>query len=241
VNIDWMRQKLTTFLDLCEEHDDRDRASGHKYDRPIMKPINDKIADALPTVEQIIRQLDPRLLTNGFGRADAMVGTMSESSEQTRKALAVLRDQEEWKINLAPDSPSLTADRLHPMIWGAAATIWETGEYRLAAESACGSLSAHIKARTGSPLNDRKLVAQVFSADEPRAGQSRLHFPGDPADETWQSRQQGLHLVAQGAFAGIRNIAAHGTTSWTEHEALEHLAVLSVVARWADETQLMSG
>jgi hypothetical protein len=38
---------------------------------------------------------------------------------------------------------------------------------------------------------------------------------GDPADENWQSRQQGLHLVVQGAFVGIRNIAAHDNAAWT--------------------------
>jgi hypothetical protein len=91
----------------------------------------------------------------------------------------------------------------------------------------------------GSTLSDRKLVQQVFAPTQPTQGQSRLHLLGDPADESWQSRQQGLHLVAQGAFAGIRNIATHENAAWTEHEALEHLAVLSVVARWADETRLV--
>ena len=56
---------------------------------------------------------------------------------------------------------------------------------------------------------------------------------------TWRSRQEGLHLTAQGAFAGIRNIATHTADEWTEQVALEHLAVLSVVARWADETELV--
>ena len=35
---------------------------------------------------------------------------------------------------------------------------------------------------------------------------------------------------------GIRNVAAHTDEEWSEHEALEHLAVLSVVARWLDQT-----
>jgi hypothetical protein len=67
----------------------------------------------------------------------------------------------------------------------------------------------------------------------------RLHLPGDKNSKTWRSRQEGLHLVAQGAFAGIRNVAAHTEAEWTEQVALEHLAVLSVVARWADETEVV--
>jgi hypothetical protein len=108
----------------------------------------------------------------------------------------------------------LPADEFHPTVWKAAADVWDTGEYKMAAQAACISLSAHIKEKAGSPpLNERALVAQVFSTDEPKPGQNRLHFPGNHADENWKSRQQGLHLWAQGAFAGIRNIAAHDNTA----------------------------
>lgn len=34
-------------------------------------------------------------------------------------------------------------------------------------------------------------------------------------------------------------MATHTNDEWTEQVALEHLAVLSVVARWADETELV--
>ena len=172
------------------------------YDRLTIEPIEDSIADALPTVEQIVRQLDSRLLTTTFGFPDHLLG-MSQSGRQTRKALAVLRDREDWKRNLAPDSPSLTADEFHPTVWKGAAEVWNTGEYKMAAQAACISLSAHIKEKAGSPpLNDRQLVAQVFSMDEPKPGQSRLHFPGNHADENWKSRQQGLQHLAQGHSQG---------------------------------------
>ena len=65
----------------------------------------------------------------------------------------------------------------------------------------------------------------------------RLHLPGDKASRDWKSRQEGLHLLAQGAFAGIRNPATHSGDEWTEQEVLEHIAVLFVVARWSDETE----
>lgn len=101
------------------------------------------------------------------------------------------------------------------------------------------SLSVHIAQKAGSNLTERRLVTQVFSPDPPAATQVRLHLPGDTTAETWRSRQQGLHLIAQGAFAGIRNVATHTDDEWTEQVAMEHLAVLSVVARWADETVLV--
>jgi hypothetical protein len=107
-------------------------------------------------------------------------------------------------------------------------------------QQAAVSLSAHIAKKAGSSLSERKLVQEVFSPDLPSASQVRLHFPGDRASDTWKSRQQGLHLIAQGAFAGIRNVAAHVHDEWPEQVALERLAVLSVVARWTDEAELVT-
>jgi hypothetical protein len=237
VNINWMRQKLEAFLALCEDYEAATDAIGN-YHKPTMKPIDNMIADALPTVEEIIRQLDPKLLTDEFGIA-LHIGGLSGTIRPTRKAIAILRDREELRINLAPDPPSLSADQLHPTIWRAAAPMWEAGQYKHAAQDASISLSDHIKKKAGSHLNEGELVAQVFKPDPPAQSQYRLYFAGNRADKNWLSRQRGLHFIAQGAFAGIRNIAVHDPTPWTEQQGLEHLAVLSIVARWADETQLV--
>lgn len=164
---------------------------------------------------------------------------MSNVARRTRQALGILLDRDEWITRLAPDSPSLIADQMHPVMWAAAAAVWSTGEYRVAVHQAANALSAHIRSRTASRLHDRELVQQVFAPDLPKPGQVRLHLPGERSDKSWQSKQQGLHLMAQGLFAGIRNVAAHDDVEWSEHEALEHLAVLSVVARWADETMMI--
>ena len=99
-------------------------------------------------------------------------------------ALAVLRDREEWASNLAPDAPSLSSDELHPSIWGAAAPIWPTAEYKLAAGSACTSLSAHIKSKAHSHLNDRELAAQVFKPIRRRRLRRDCTFQAIPRTRT---------------------------------------------------------
>ena len=63
--------------------------------------------------------------------------------------------------------------------------------------------------------------------------------PGDKTSRNWRSRHDGLHLLAQGAFAGIRNVATHTDNEWSEQIAVEHLAALSVVARWAGHTTVV--
>jgi Protein of unknown function (Hypoth_ymh) len=87
------------------------------------------------------------------------------------------------------------------------------------------SLSAHIAKKAGSSLTERELVAQVFSPNQLGSNQVRLHLPGDKSTKTWKSRQEGLHLLAQGAFAGIRNVATHTESEWSEQVAQEQARV----------------
>lgn len=157
-----------------------------------------------------------------------------------QQALGILRDREEWQVNLAPDAPALIADQFHTRIWAAASALWDTGMYRVAVGQAAVALSAHIASKAHSNLTERELVNEVFAPSDPPQGRTRLHVPGDKASRSRRSRQDGLHHLAQGAFAGIRNIATHDEDEWPEQVALEQLAVLSVVARWTDETELVS-
>ncbi|WP_161965236.1 TIGR02391 family protein [Ornithinimicrobium cerasi] len=64
-----------------------------------------------------------------------------------------------------------------------------------------------------------------------------MWLPGNRGADTWRSRQDGLRHLAIGALAGIRNVVAHAVDPrWSEWEALEYPAILSTVARWADES-----
>ena len=219
MNYDWMRQKLEAFLALCEQYEAASGPAG-EYNRATMKPISDKIDYEVPTVQEIIGQLDQSLLPEGFGTAWHMRG-LSETTKATRRALAVVRDREEWKVNLAPDSPSLVADELHPNIWGAAAKIWEAGEYKHAAQAACTSLSDHIKKKAGSHLNDRDLVAQVFKAEPPTASQSgctcqatRQTKLGNPASKGCTLSRKG-HLQASAISPPMTRPPGRNTRRWS--------------------------
>lgn len=223
----WMRERLEQYSSLCERFESSERSAEYGNYTNAMRSIDREAETLQPTVERILQALDPKLL-------DGLIPLgydFSNIATRIRQGLGVLRDQDEWATRLAPDAPALQADRMHPLMWSAAAPVWSTGQYRVAVQQATVALSARIKKRAGSSLNDRELVQQVFASDAPKAGQARLHLAGDKSDRSWQSRQQGLHLLAQGAFAGIRNVATHDEAEWTEQQALEHLAVLSVVAR----------
>jgi uncharacterized protein (TIGR02391 family) len=236
MNRQWMRERLESFKALCENYQDEGRRTADYTDT--MRAISDQMAYQMPTVREILKRLDPTLAQE-VTEPQYLSGA-SDSLRAVQQGLGILGDQDEWVANLTPDAPSLIADQFHPHVWPAASALWDTGQYRVAVGQARVSLSAHIAKKAGSSLTERELVAQVFSPNQPGSNQVRLHLRGDKSSKTWKSRQEGLHLLAQGAFAGIRNVAAHTEGEWSEQVALEHLAVLSVVARWADETEVVT-
>lgn len=226
-----MRERLEAFREVCEQYAQAD--SGSLQWSRAHEQLTSAATQQMPTVRKILNSLQ-----SGLGdqvRGPSQLTGMTESLRGVQQGLGILDDRDEWAVRLAPDTPTILADRLHPHVWTAASALWDTGQYRVAVQQACVSLSAHIAAKAGSSLTERDLVADVFSPNEPREGSRRLHFPGERT-KTWRSRQEGLHLMAQGVFAGIRNVSTHSPEEWTEQQALELLAALSVVARWTDET-----
>jgi hypothetical protein len=227
-----MRERLEEYLLLCQEYQ-RNLERGDEHER---QTAYNRVVGAMPAVRAILSRLDPALSREIL--SPEYQASRHRANTAIQQALGILQDLDALRANLKPDAPSLVADRFHPHVWGAAAGLWNTGRYRVAVGQAAIALSTHIASKAESPLMDRKLVNQVFASAEPPPGQVRLHLPGDKRTHTWKSKQEGLQLIAQGAFAGIRNVAAHSDEEWSEQVALEHLAVLSVVARWADETKL---
>jgi len=234
MDTEWMRSRLEVYVGLIESYDAAYRAASYTFTDQV-KMLDREATRAEPTVVRILQWLDAELAIDFVG-----VGyDTSNGVERCTKALGILEDRAEWEIRFAPDSPSLQADRMHDLVWRAASPVWGTGEFKIAIQQAAVAVSAHIKSKAGSHLSERELAQQVFSPEPAKTGQARIHFDGDPRDKPWQSRQKGLHLIAQGVFAGIRNVAVHDSGPWDEHVALEHLAVLSVIARWTQGTSLV--
>lgn len=230
----WAETKPEEYLRLCQAI--RDAIPSGDYWNDQASEYNKQAELMLYAVEQIVQRIEGRdtVQISPPSHRDSATG-----EERVRKALGAVRDLEEVASNMTPDAPELAADGLHPVVWSSASITWNTKQYRVAIGQAALALATQIKARSRSKLSDRKLMQEVFSPSPPKNGRSRLHFRGDQDEESWRSRQDGLHMLSQGAYSGIRNISTHEDEHWDEKLALEYLAVLSVVARWADETELV--
>ncbi|KRA25933.1 hypothetical protein ASD65_06220 [Microbacterium sp. Root61] len=166
---------------------------------------------------------------------------VQEGIDMAARARGRIRTQAETKAKLGSAAPSMKADALHPMIWGAASGRWESGHYSDAVQRAATALSGLVKDQTGRyELGDSQLILQAFSLDPPQQDRPRLRWPGNDDDLTVKSMREGILYMARGVFAAVRNPASHSTDDLPRQEALEQLATLSILARWIDRCDLVT-
>ena len=112
MNREWMRERLESFKAHCDAYEvDYRRAHGGYTDK--QRDISDQIASQMPTVREILKRLDPAIAKDV--ELPTYTDGASSSLRAVQQGLGILRDQDEWAANLAPDAPSLIADQFHPM------------------------------------------------------------------------------------------------------------------------------
>jgi uncharacterized protein (TIGR02391 family) len=138
-----------------------------------------------------------------------------------------------------PSGPSKSLSALHPIVAGASTPLWNDQHYRDAVLQAARAVNSQAQSKLRRyDKADARLLVEAFSENPPQPGSPRLRFPGEPMSETWRDRLRGARTLAEGAFAGIRNIAAHDQVEWNRDTAMDYLSVFSVIARWVDEAEI---
>jgi uncharacterized protein (TIGR02391 family) len=226
----WMRDTLEEFISTASRAAELSRRSDYS--------LNAELRMQEYAVKKILNTLQPGL---GDFDLDQPVGEM-KARDAAERGLGVLNDRDEVTARLAPDAPVLPADQFHPWVWNSARTLWESHHYRQAIQTAWTAINAKIRDKVGRrDVSDAKLVQDVFSKDAPAPGVTRLRVPGDPTDETVQSRQRGTLQLGLACVSLLRNPVSHEEDELDEHVALEQLAALSVFARVVDECQPETG
>jgi hypothetical protein len=186
-----------------------------------------------------------RMLMNAFvpglgDRPDDEDGSLSywfQVRAAAVEALGHARYRDEIAAFLRPTSPSIAADGFHPWVWEPAAPLWAAEARQDAVLSAARTVNRRLQQKLSRhDIGETDLCLQTFDLKDPVEDKPRLRFPGDRTTPTWRARMEGAKYASAGAFLAIRNVAAHeDRVTWSEQEALEHLAVLSVIARWVEE------
>ena len=204
------------------------------------------------TDELLGRELQTRRVIKvvlGIDKVGALVRPLGQHNfvelqsglDLARRALGKLATAEETAQYITGTSaPTMAADSLHPLIWDAASKLWQDEHHGPAVQRAATFHNAHVQDLTGRrDVSDSALMAEVFSANPPRDGKPRLRWPGDQEDLTVKTMRAGLLHFSQGCFMAIRNPATHSTSDASAQEALEQLAILSTLARWIDQCELV--
>nr|WP_246865506.1 TIGR02391 family protein [Cryobacterium sp. BB307] len=124
---------------------------------------------------------------------------------------------------------------MHPWIWDAARSLWQSGHFREAVRAASVKVNAELQNKVGRrDASEVALFQQSFSDDLPAPGKPRLRPENDDGGKTSLSLRRGIVAFAEGCYSAIRNPASHDEGDLQEQIAMEQLAALSVLARWLD-------
>ncbi|MCK6214874.1 TIGR02391 family protein [Micrococcus luteus] len=195
-----------------------------------------EVAKQAQIVEKILVRVTPNW-------RDELTGKMA-NNRWAKHREAVIRAREELiradeiRQNLGDDAPEISASNLHPWIWSGARSLWQSGHFVQAVRDAATKLNAETQNKVGRrDVSETDLFKQSFSLDEAKPGMARLRRLTPEDSDTYRSVQRGAMAFAEGVFAGIRNPLSHEVDQeMSEQVALEHLAALSVLARWVDES-----
>lgn len=240
MDVEWALQELRSFIDLTQLRQPSS-GGGVFFVGDFASPVGDEsdIISSAQVVEQILDRVLPRWRIDV---PDDGKKRWAQHHQASIRAVAALERQAELEERLGDNAPSVSVARLHPWVWAAARSLWQSGHYREAVRAA----AVKINAETQNKVNRRDvaetdLFKQSYSDDAPQPGKSRLRPAGDDDGKTAKSIRRGVAAFAEGCFATLRNPASHDALAeLEEQEAVEQLAALSVLARLVDTSSIIS-
>lgn len=120
---------------------------------------------------------------------------------------------------------------LHPAIAKASSNLFKDGHYSNAVEDAVKALNGLVRLNSGIDDKDgMQLMEFVFSSNNP------VLKINDLIDQSDKDEQKGFMYLFAGAVAGLRNPRAHKIIKDDPEMALEFIAFISLLAKFADRS-----
>lgn len=236
MDVSGIRKELHEFLDVLDTHL---KFSPHAGLAGHVASAEDEIHRRLPSIELIAKRVDPRLVRQ---LQPGIVGWRWESARSVTLRLLGLLEADSIEAMLGPSGPVLSAKTLHRWVWEAAVSLWDDGYRREAIQKAATQVNLELQHKLGrEDIDGTPLLEQAFSSEDPSPGKPRLRFPGlRPGTPRFKNAHLGAKSFGQGCFMAIRNLATHALDNPSEQVGLEHLAALSVLARWIEEAEVVA-
>lgn len=232
----WAAREVQRFLSLHDQHLSRVRIG---YSDP-----DQNLVDSLLGSQELLDRILPVVLPAWIPPdPDLFYGVRWETYRSAAaRALPFLDRAKELEERLG-GAPTLNATRMHPWSWEGAQSMWQSQHYRQGVVDALKKVNAEAQNKTGRhDLSETKLFKELFSLRPPALSEPRLRLRDDEGTDTFRSAHIGAMALAEGLFAGIRNVVSHThhEDEGDEQRALEQLAAVSVLARWVDEAWVVT-
>ena len=199
--------------------------------------------DVLVQEAQLVEQVLDRVVPGWQAKVpEDRTGRWQQHREAAQRARMQLQSQAEIDERLGDNAPRLDASRFHEWAWEGARSMWRTRHYGQAVVDALKRVNAEAQNKsTRHDVSETDLFNQLFSVDPPSSRAPRFRLMADDGSDTFRSRHRGARALAEGLFAGIRNVVSHTVqeTEADEQRALEQLAAVSVLARWVAEAAVV--
>lgn len=236
LDVDWAIAQLVAFLRLTRPEPIDLGVS--QYDPPSPQAQVGPVEDPIEQLGYVVERILDLVLV---GWRDQRTSAYDDYRRPAaNRALAQLRRQAELDAKLGDAAPSLDAALMHPWVWDGARSLWRSGHFAESVTAASRKVNAEAQNKLGRrDLGETKLFQEAFSTQPPEPGRPRLRLSVDGGSPTFRDRQAGAIQLASGLYTGLRNPASHEDhDELPEHEALEQLAALSVLARMVDRAEL---
>lgn len=233
---EWAIQQLEAFVRASTPLGDYGRGKRPTYRGDMEHPKGGPggLTELTLVAEKILNRVTPGWRP---GVVTTSLDVMRPVREAAQRAIVEIRIGDELAERLGDGGgPRLRAAALHPWVWDAARSLWNSRHYREAVRAASVRVNAETQAKVGRrDISEIDLFKQALSNDPPVGHANRLRPAGDDGGKTALSLRRGIMAFAEGCYAGIRNPASHDEGDLEEQAALEQLAAFSVLARWIDE------
>ena len=240
MDYNWALAELQSFIDLTKLVS-RPQASGRIVvagDSRRVKGQYDEIVEKSHVIEQILDRVIPTW-RNDLENLDNR--RWQGHRQAALRAVSEIKHREEIAEKLGDNAPQISAAALHPWVWESARSLWQSGHYRAAVQAAVTKLNAETQKKVGRrDVSEKALFSESYSSNAPEPGKARLRPANDDGGKTASSIRRGIASLAEGLYAAIRNPASHDLLDeLEEHVALEQLAVVSVLARFIDDSAVI--
>jgi len=248
VDREWQLRVLREFTEAAgavETHTTSLFSEGKKLDAAHIATMNDlkRVANSKQVLAEVA--LDQLIADwRALRPTGLMKDELAETQKLAERAIVMAEQADELALHAAPPAPpTVEATGLHEWVWEGARRQWGHGDYDTAVHHALDEVLREIQVKTGYEDSGEGLFTKVFAPKEPaRPAAPRLRVLGGAHAKNAENRQLGAQYLGQACIKAIRNPGAHlHRDHLNRQQALELLAMLSVLARWCDEATVDRG